>query len=234
MSSLHIIVRARHNGEKDLITDNYMNNSFRSQIIQYLTSIHQEDSSHDLYHALRVEKTALELCRIEEQGNPLVISTAALLHDIVSFPKSDPRRKESSFYSAEKASEFLKSLDFSDDQIKKIHHCIHAHSFSAQVVAKTIDAKIVQDADRMEALGAIGIARCFYTSGLLKRDLFHPVDPLAYSRELDDLQYALDHFYVKLLKLPEMMQTQSGKMMAKKRTAFLEHFAQTLVDEISI
>ena len=204
----------------------------RRSLINMLRDLSIGDSSHDLYHLLRVEKTALELQREQGEGDVMVISIASLLHDLISFPKNDPRRSLSSLHSADRATEILRQHKIENNKIEAIHHCIHAHSFSASIVPQTIEAKIVQDADRMEALGAIGIARCFYTSGLLKRELFHPIDPMAQDRSLDDLQYALDHFSVKLLKLPEMMQTKAGSVMAKKRAEFLQLYSTTLVREI--
>lgn len=199
-----------------------------------MNNLNHEDAGHDIYHSLRVEKCALELSLNSSEADPIVVSASALLHDLISYPKSDSRRSLSSLHSAERSSVLLRELGMDDGRIAKIHHCIHAHSFSAAIAPTTIEAKIVQDADRMEALGAIGIARCFYTSGLLKRELFHPMDPEAKQRPLDDLQYALDHFYVKLLKLPEMMQTSAGRTRAHELAERLKIFAQQLIEEVRI
>ena len=84
----------------------------------------------------------------------------------------------------------------------------------------------------MEALGAIGIARTFYTAGLMKSRMFHEEDPLGNARELDDSQFSLDHFQVKLLKLPAMMQTEAGRQMAEERTRFLILFRKEIAAEI--
>lgn len=206
----------------------------RDAILEYLKAQSIQDASHDYYHLLRVEKCAQQLCRDVGQGNAEVICYSALLHDLVTFPKDDPRRSASSWHAAELASKLLKAFGLNAHLIDQVHHCIHAHSFSAGIEAKTIEAKIVQDADRMEALGAIGAARCFYTSGLLKRQLFHPTDPLANARGLDDREFALDHFELKLYKLPEMMQTEAGKRMAKKKAEFLRHFSAVLLEELAL
>ena len=111
-------------------------------------------------------------------------------------------------------------------------HAIHAHSFLARVEPITAEAKILQDADRMEAVGAIGLARVFYTAGQLNGALFDVDDPLAEEREPDDRRYALDHFQLKLLRLPAMMNTASGRRMAEGRAEYLREFLQRICLEI--
>jgi len=106
--------------------------------------------------------------------------------------------------------------DFPAEKIKGVHHAIHAHSFSANVLPQTIEAKILQDADRLEALGAIGLARVFYVAGQLNTQLFHPEDPLAEQRIADDTLYALDHFPLKLFKLPSLMHTATPERWPNK------------------
>jgi uncharacterized protein len=121
---------------------------------------------------------------------------------------------------------------FPQDKIPAVRHAIEAHSFSAGIPPVTYEARVLQDADRMEALGAIGIARTFYTAGFLHSRMFHEDDPLGLERPLDDRLYALDHFEVKLLRLPETMQTAAGREMARQRAALLAAFRAQLVSEI--
>ena len=204
----------------------------RDAILEYLKAQSIQDASHDYYHLLRVEKCAQQLCRDVGQGNAEVICYSALLHDLVTFPKDDPRRSASSWHAAELASKLLKAFGLNAHLIDQVHHCIHAHSFSAGIEAKTIEAKIVQDADRMEALGAIGLARVFYTSGRMKRAMFDPVDPLARYRPLDDIAFALDHFFVKLYRVADSMQTAAGRQMAQDRRRILERYVEDLLQEI--
>ncbi|CAN5187990.1 phosphohydrolase [soil metagenome] len=186
-----------------------------------------DDGAHDLAHFRRVWHAAKCIASLEtEPADLFTLLTAAYFHDLVSLPKNHPERSQSSWYSAEKTEEVLKT-DFPDFPMGKlpcVKHAIHAHSFSAQVTPTTVEAKILQDADRMEALGAIGIARTFYVSGQMNRAMFHPDDPLAESRPLDDLTYALDHFQVKLFKLPDLMNTAAGKQMAVDKVAFVREF----------
>jgi uncharacterized protein len=172
----------------------------------------------------------------EEGGHAddLILLAAAYFHDIVSLPKNDPRRGESSLLSAEKAGRLLAEVfpDFPAEKIGGVQHAILAHSFSAGISPQTPEAKILQDADRLEALGAIGVARVFYIAGQLGGQLFDAGDPLAAARELDDRRFALDHFAVKLLRLPAMMHTAAARRHAEKNAAWMRLFIQKLCREI--
>ncbi|MGL4860457.1 MAG: metal-dependent phosphohydrolase, partial [Enterobacteriaceae bacterium] len=110
---------------------------------------------------------------------------------------------------------------------------IHSHSFSANIAPETLEAKILQDADRLEALGAIGLARVFYTAGRLHHKLFDDSDPFALNRPLNDKAYAVDHFYTKLFKLPDTFHTDQGKRMAKERVAILSDYIENLKKELA-
>ena len=129
-----------------------------------------EDPAHDFLHFSRVVALAKKLC-LEEKAKWEVVVPAAWLHDFVIIPKNDPRREMASRLSAEKAIEFLKTLSYPAEYYPEIAHAIEAHSFSANIEAKTLEAKIVQDADRLDGLGAIGLARCFITAGILRSTL---------------------------------------------------------------
>lgn len=186
-----------------------------------------EDGAHDLAHFRRVWHSAKYIAEHEtEPANQLTLLTAAYFHDLVSLPKDHPDRSKSSLMSAEQMETLLKNEfpDFPMELLEGVKHAIHAHSFSANVTATTIEAKILQDADRMEALGAIGIARTFYVSGQMSRAMFHPDDPLGEHRELNDTEYALDHFQLKLLKLPELFKTITGRKMAEEKVEFVREF----------
>ncbi|AWJ93653.1 hydrolase (plasmid) [Azospirillum baldaniorum] len=212
---------------------------WESSITTWLRSNAAEDPAHDIDHLLRVWRTAkaLAAAEAEREGGPppdmLVVLAAALLHDIVNVPKDHPDRSRASRLSADRAEEVLRGMGFPEALIPATRHAIEAHSYSAGIPPLTIEAKLVQDADRLESLGAIGIARCFATSGLMKRALFHGEDPMAETRPLDDLQYALDHFKAKLLLLPNTMQTPAGRARAQERAAFLLSFQVQLLAEIA-
>jgi len=189
------------------------------------------DSAHDFEHVMRVYKNAKKICK-EEKANEKLILSAALLHDIVSYPKSDKRSKISSLESAKKSKQILKKYDFSKEEIMIISDAICDHSFSQNKVPKTLEGKILQDADRLDALGAIGIARVFATGGSLKRPFYNLDDPFCKTRIPDDKIWTVDHFFQKLLKLESLMNTKSGKVEAKRRTRVLKEFLNYLKQEL--
>ena len=189
------------------------------------------DPAHDISHIKRVVQSALALTETEG-GNLAVTIPAAWLHDCVTVAKDSPLRKQASRLAANEAVRFLQSIDYPADLLAQIHHAIAAHSFSANIPAETIEARIVQDADRLEAIGAIGIARCFLTGGSMGTPLYDPGDPFAHERELDDKSFTLDHFYCKLMGLVDTMQTDAGRAEAIRRTGYMRDFLQRLAEEI--
>ncbi|PLO63536.1 phosphohydrolase, partial [Klebsiella michiganensis] len=170
----------------------------------------------------------------ETAADRLVILTACYFHDIVSLAKNHPERSRSSAMAAEKTLAILQSAfpDFPPERYAAVLHAIEAHSFSAAIAPQSEEAKIVQDADRLEALGAIGLARVFAVSGALNNSLFDARDPFADRRELDDKTYALDHFQCKLLRFPKTMQTEKGRAMAVHNARFLVQFMAKLSAEL--
>lgn len=197
------------------------------------------DPSHDLFHARRVYRTACFLGTEEARQNgsmpdDRVLAAAAYLHDLVNLPKNHPDRAMASRHSAEAARPHLAALGFDPATISAVNHAIIAHSYSAGIPPQSLEAKLIQDADRLEALGAIGLARTFHIAGQMNRPLFDGGDPFAASRSLDDQRYALDHFAIKLLRLSATMQTQSGQRMAAQRAQFLRDFLEQLADELAV
>jgi uncharacterized protein len=189
------------------------------------------DPAHDLAHFRRVVATAKQLCT-EEGACWEVVVPAAWLHDLVNVPKNDPRRSQASRLSAEAAITFLRDQGYPEQHFAGITHAIEAHSFSAQIECRTLEAGIVQDADRLDGLGAIGIARCFAVAGLLKRALYEPSDPFGANRPLDDLKYTIDHFFVKLFKVVDTLRTESGRAEGQRRAQFMREFMDQLAAEI--
>ncbi|GIL18153.1 MAG: phosphohydrolase [Oligoflexia bacterium] len=190
-----------------------------------------DDPAHDFLHFKRVVATAKQLCNLEH-GNPEVIIPAAWLHDYVIVPKNSPLRSQASRLSAEKAVEYLQSIAYPEKFHSEIAHCIEGHSFSANIEVKTLEAKIVQDADRLDGLGAVGIARCFATAGLLKRPFYSHQDPFCETREPDDLQFTVDHFHKKLFKTAETLKTESGRREGQVRVERMKMFLASLKQEI--
>lgn len=202
-----------------------------NQCKQFLEKTVKEDSAHDLAHVKRVVANAKKILNTESADLEIVIA-AAWLHDCVILPKNHPDRKKASQLAAQKAAEFLRETDFPSEKLDSVVHAIEAHSFSAGIKPKTIEAKIVQDADRLDALGAIGIARCFAVGGQLNRPIYNPEDPFCNSREPNDREWNVDHFYVKLFKLPETMNTEGAKREAVQRVDFMKAYLKQLKREI--
>jgi uncharacterized protein len=191
-----------------------------------------EDASHDVHHSRRVKANALAIAARERAGDAVILIAAAYLHDIVNLPKNSPRRAEASRLSAEAAGPILRDLGFDAGMIAATRHAIAAHSFSAGIAPETMEARILQDADRLEAIGALGIARVFYIAGKLGSRLFEGDDPFAAARPLDDKTFAVDHFAVKLLRLAETMQTASGRAIAVERSDVMRTFLDQLGSEL--
>lgn len=190
----------------------------------------ENDPAHDFEHVMRVYKNAQKICKKENVNEKLVLC-AVLLHDIVSYPKSHKYSKLSSIHSAKKSEQILKKYTFSDDEIAIVSNAICDHSFSQNKIPETLEGKILQDADRLDALGAIGIARVFATAGSLNRPFYNQNDPFCNKRKPDDRIWTVDHFFQKLLKLESLMNTKSGKLEAKKRTLVLKKFLNQLKQE---
>ncbi|NOD76182.1 HD domain-containing protein [Ruegeria sp. HKCCD4332] len=194
----------------------------------------ETDPAHDLAHLDRVWTNAQAIA--DDQTDMTVLLAASYLHDLVNLPKDDPDRHLASRKSAVESEPILKDLGYNSNQVRAIQHAIEAHSFSANIAPKTAEARILRDADRLDALGAIGIARNFSVSGALGRTLYDAADPFAQNRPLDDLHFSLDHWKVKLLRLPGDMLTQTGRQIAEQRTArmirFLEEFAEEIGDSL--
>lgn len=189
------------------------------------------DPAHDWAHVGRVAATAKKLA---EQENADISCTLAAVycHDLVNLPKNHPDRSKASTLAAEKASPLLKQSGFNSEEIDLIKRAVIEHSFSKGLKPSSLEAAIVQDADRLDALGSIGILRCAAVSIQMKGKFYDPSDPLAKSRELDDKSFMLDHYFVKLFKLPEIMNTKAGKAEGEKRVKFMREFVAQFLNEI--
>lgn len=198
---------------------------------EYVKKEIENDAAHDFEHIIRVLKNATMIAR-KEKSDMVLITAAVLLHDIVSYPKSDPRSKNSSLESAEESKKILKKYDFTKDEIKIISDAIRDHSFSRGIIPQTLEGKILQDADRLDALGSIGIARTFAVGGAENRPFYNKDDPFCKKRSPDDKNWTLDHFYKKLLLLEKIMNTKTGRIMARKRIKIMKNFLDELEKEI--
>jgi uncharacterized protein len=190
------------------------------------------DPGHGPVHLERVVATAMRLAA-EEGARIDVVLPAAWLHDCVHVAKDSPERSRASRLAADRALEFLREAGYPPACLPDIRHAIEAHSYSAGIAPRTVEAMVVQDADRLDALGAIGLARCLAVGTALGRPLYEPADPFCRERAPDESGASVDHFYAKLLKLAGTMQTAAGRREAARRTGFLEAFLVQLGSEIA-
>ncbi len=208
------------------------------------------DPTHDTAHALRVAHWTLRLGGGEVRGGEVgggevggdeaggdkvdarEAIAAALLHDAVNPPKDSPERALASARSADLARERLALLGFAPAAIERVADAIRDHSFSRGAVPATPLGRALQDADRLEALGAIGLLRCISTGVRMGGAWFHAHDPWAEARPLDDASYSIDHFFTKLLTLPATMRTEAGRAEAERRVVFLREFLAHLGGEL--
>jgi len=203
----------------------------QQRCLEFLGETTPADAAHDLSHVKRVVKNCSYLTDIEG-ADALVTLPSAWLHDCVAVAKDSPLRSRGSRLAADAAVGFLTTLGYPEERLPDVFHAIEAHSFSAGIPPRTLEARVVQDADRLDSLGAIGIARCLLVGGHLRRPLFDALDPFCDSREPDDSQYTIDHFYAKLFKLPDTMQTEAGREEAFRRAGLMREYLSNLRSEI--
>jgi uncharacterized protein len=190
------------------------------------------DSAHDLAHSDRVWVQARTIAHGEGMAPSRILLCAAYLHDLVSLPKDHPKRAKAAMMSASAAGPVMQALGLTPSEVAQARHAIETHSFSGGSAPTSPEARILRDADRLEALGAVGVARSFAVAGALGRPLFHPDDPFAVERPLDDTAWALDHFAAKLLKLPESFLTATGRRLAEERAAVMRRFLADLARDL--
>lgn len=188
------------------------------------------DPAHDLAHLDRVWTNARRIAN--GMADLRVLLAGSYLHDLVNLPKNAPDRASASRRSAAEAAPIPAGLGYAAAEIAAARHAIEAHSFSAGIPPETAEARILRDADRLDALGAIGIARNFSVSGSLGRTLYDPADPFAEHRTPDDTAYSLDHWRVKLLALPAEMLTDAGRALAERRVRLMLRFLRDFAEEI--
>ncbi len=190
-----------------------------------------EDGAHDLSHIVRVWRNA-KLIHRDEGGDLEALAAAVLLHDCVQVAKDSPLRSKASLLAAKEARVRLEALAWEPSRIDIVVSAIESHSFSAGVAPTSIEGRILQDADRLDAIGVSGIARCFYTAGRLGSRLYDLADPEGKARPLDDTRNALDHFPKKLLTLEGSFRTRKGQELAKVRHRRLDEFYRAMLSEV--
>jgi uncharacterized protein len=190
------------------------------------------DSAHDWQHVLRVSASAATLCAAEGADAEVAVP-AALLHELVNLPKDHPESARSGELCAERALVVLAELRWPADRAQRIAYCISVHGFSRGIVPDTLEAKVLQDADRLDAIGAVGVARCFATGAVMRQPFYDPEDPFCARRQPDDKRFSVDHFYRKLLRIESTLHTATARRLAAERSRFMEAFLHQLGAELA-
>jgi uncharacterized protein len=196
-----------------------------------LARVADADAAHDALHVRRVMASARAIA-IAEGADVDVAVMAALLHELFNYPKDHPESSRSGDVCAEHATALLHAHGVDGEFTERVAYCIRVHSFSRGIIPETLEGRVLQDADRLDAIGAIGVARCFATTAVMRRPFYAPVDPFCREREPEDKQFAVDHFYRKLLRVGDGLHTAAARAMAAERVAFLTAFLEQLGREI--
>lgn len=191
-----------------------------------------EGTGHDWWHIHRVVRNAL-LIQENEGGDKELIELAALVHDVGDHKFHDEVNAQENLITG-----MLKDLGAEKSKIDEVIHIVKQVSFKGgkeNLSVDSLEAKVVQDADRLDALGAIGIARAFAYGGHKNRMIYHPQESPKDFRDFEEYKndkgHTINHFYEKLLKLKEMMQTPTGKRLAEERHLFMESYLKQFYEE---
>ena len=193
-----------------------------------ITIYNNMDASHDYQHIERVYKNAETILQSEPQADVQIVRLAVLLHDVSDAKYTQTKEAEE---------RILQKLDLTDEQRQHIRDIIASVSFNGgnELQAKTIEAKIVRDADRLDAIGAVGIARTFAYGGAKGRKLYDDAEEARAQMSVEEYRTkstaSVTHFYEKLLLLKDLMVTEKGKQMAEERHAFMVSFLEQLQKE---
>ncbi len=202
-------------------------------------------SAHDMEHVLRVYSLSLKLAENEDIDLD-VLKAAALLHDIarVKEDQDNSGKIDHAILGAEMAEKILRELNYDQNKIEAIKHCIRAHRFRGSEKPKTLEAKILFDADKLDAIGAIGIARCFMLAGKYGERIYSKKSVEEYAKEnlvggkldgriIDITKHAPNlEFEIKLKRIPEKLYTEKAKQIANERVKFMEEFFERLEKEL--
>ena len=210
-----------------------MNKKLRSSLVKIAERYAMKnDVSHDIRHVRRVLANA-EFIGRGEKADLEVLVPAALFHDAIVSPKDSPKATMDTHNSAKIARKVLDKVGYEKEKINRICYAIETCSFSKGIMPKSLEAKILQDADGLESMGAISIMRTFASTGPLKRPFYDEKDAFAELREPDGSRYALDLFRTRLMKVRDTIHTKTAKKIAERRTKFLHEFIKELKDELN-
>lgn len=192
------------------------------EVEQYIKNTFlEEGTGHDYFHIERVVINARKIVE-KEDADSFLVELAAWVHDIGDYKLHGGVDK-----SEELITTYLKTLNLDDELIAKINEIVSQVSFSKGNEPTSIEAKIVQDADRLDAIGAVGIARCFAYGGSVGSILFNPLDR-------SENNSSIQHFYDKLFKLKDLMHTETAKKIAEERHEYMKGFVQQFYREVNV
>lgn len=190
-------------------------------------------SGHDWWHMWRVWQNA-KLIGKTEVADMFIVEMGALLHDISDWKFNSRQDSESGV----QAREWLTQFNLDEKTVSHICDIVATVSFKGVGVTpemKTLEGKVVRDADRLDAMGAIGIARAFAYGGAVKRSMYDPTQNPQYSQThqeyMSSKSHSINHFYEKLLHLKDLMRTETGKRLAEKRHKYMEEFLKEFYGE---
>ena len=188
--------------------------------------------AHDWHHVQRVEQLAETLLAEQENANEQILRLAVLLHDIGRMREDQGVIDDHAVWGANEAESILSDVGLEPATVERVQHCIRTHRYSNDLEPETTEAKLLCDADNLDALGAVGIGRCFAYGATLGNILYDPEIP----PETDDTangRTQLNHFYKKILLLPDRMYTEPGRRIAEERQDFVEQFVNRFKREAS-
>lgn len=205
-------------------------------------------SPHDMEHVNRVYKMCLRLAEDEEGINLKVLRTAALLHDIARVKEDiDSSGKiDHAVLGASMVEELLRELDYTGEEVEDVKHCIISHRFRSEHQPETLEAKVLFDADKLDVIGAVGIARSFMIAGQYKEKMFSDTLLEEYIKEnlvggkhdgrIKDVSLHAPNieFETKTKRIPGRLYTQLGREIAKERLKFMERFFESLKRDLEV
>ncbi|GHH98266.1 HD domain-containing protein [Neobacillus kokaensis] len=192
----------------------------------------EDATGHDWFHVDRVRRSALHICNVEQSGDPFIIELAALLHDI-----PDEKLNENAESGQQKLESFLQSIPISNKAKEHVQQIIDTISYKGGNGCElaSVEAEIVQDADRLDAIGAIGIARAFAYGGKKGQPIYNPTIQVREEMSLEEYRKGkstgIHHFYEKLLKLKDLLNTETARKMAESRQNMMETFLEQFFQE---
>ncbi len=204
--------------------DGYVFEKIRERSEEFLKLSH-----HDKSHVERVYNLALRIAE-EENADLGIVKAAVLLHDIARAMEDEGKIEDHATEGAKIARKVLEEADFPKEKIDKVIHCIEAHRFKKGMEAESLEAKILQDADRLDIIGAIGLARVFTRGGWSNMPIYDPSIPPKEKYDGKSLT-SVNHIYEKILKVKDTINTNTAKKIAEERYKFVEEFLERLLKE---